>query len=310
MRLPFTAQDPACPEKLRTLLRGARPPVLTVSRPLALPAQHGRAEHPRAVAIVGARLAHPDSVAFTKVLARLVVSTGGVVLSGGALGVDGTAHEAAMEAGGTTWCVAPTAPGRATQGNEDLFARIEASAGGIVWTLPENAQGSRAHFHVRNAVLVALAHLVLVVQAGLKSGSRSAATKALAIQCPLRIIRPATWSGPEFDGSRALIQSGRVIPLESLDDLHTLLGTPVPPPLVSNDADESDESEEAQLSFDLSSDQANLFQKVTQSPQHVDEIAHSVGIRPGQAATLLLTLALENVVVEGPSGFFRRQQLL
>ena len=307
MRTRLTADDPACPESLHPLLLGARPPVLTVSRPLALAGSAGTA--PRAVAIIGARKASAEAIDVTMKLAALVVAAGGVVLSGGALGVDKAAHEGALAAGGVTWCVAPCAPDDVTPDvHKQLFKDIEASAGGMLWTLPEGTPSSRAQFHIRNSVLVALADLVIVAQAGGgQSGSVSAARKALRLGRSVRVVRPAGWSDG-FEGSRLLIRTTRVTPLESLHEMRALLGLP---PLPEERDSEPDVDEgQAQLSFDLSEDQANLFQRMTQSPQHVDEIAHSAGIRPGQAATLLLTLALENVVVEGPSGFFRRQQLL
>ncbi len=311
MRLPFTADDPACTPALRNILEAAQPPTLTLSRPLTLPPPRGIRKVPRSVAIVGARAAERAALAFTKQLAALVVSAGGVVLSGGAIGVDCAAHEGAMAAGGMTWCVAPCGPGLVTpRAHKKLFQRIEASEGGILWTQPDGVTAALGQFHIRNRILVALADLVVVVQAGARSGSIYSATHALAIGCAVRVARPPAW-GCEFAGSRSLLRRGRARALESLDEMRELLDLP---PLVSS-LDEADvgielPNPQAQLSFDLSEDQANLFQKVTQSPQHVDEIAHSVGIRPGQAATLLLTLALENVVVEGPSGFFRRQQLL
>jgi predicted Rossmann fold nucleotide-binding protein DprA/Smf involved in DNA uptake len=40
--------------------------------------------------------------------------------------------------------------------------------------------------------------------------------------------------------------------------------------------------------------------------QHIDEIAAKSGLCMSALATALLTLALEDVVVEGPDGFFRR----
>ncbi len=306
MRTRLTADDPACPEKLRKLLRSARPPVLTVSRPLTLPAPIGAI--PRCVAIIGSREAERVASDFTKKLAALVGSAGGVVLSGGALGVDAAAHEGALAAGGVTWCVAPSAPQSVTPpSHRRLFEDIEQSPGGMLWTLPDDTPSSRQHFHMRNRVLVALADIVIVVQARVRSGSLSAANKALAVGCPVYVVRPGAWSDG-FEGSRMLIQSGKVFALESIHEMRSLLHLP---PLVEAPGDElEDENAEAQLYFDLSEDQAKLFHKVTQSPQHVDEIAHSAGLRAGQAASLLLTLALENVVVEGPSGFFRRQQLL
>jgi hypothetical protein len=42
-------------------------------------------------------------------------------------------------------------------------------------------------------------------------------------------------------------------------------------------------------------------------PLHLDEIAARASSSAQSASAALLTLALENVVVEGPPGFFRRR---
>src|SRR5260221_689824 len=57
------------------------------------------------VAIVGAREATATTIRNARRLARLVVTAGGVVISGGANGTDAAAHRGAIDAGGRTWCV-------------------------------------------------------------------------------------------------------------------------------------------------------------------------------------------------------------
>src|SRR5207302_2308255 len=70
---------------------------------------------------------YPGALAFARTLAREVVLRGGVVVSGGARGIDGAAHEAALDAGGATWVVAPTgADACSPKEHADLFAKVEA----------------------------------------------------------------------------------------------------------------------------------------------------------------------------------------
>jgi DNA processing protein len=51
-----------------------------------------------------------------------------------------------------------------------------------------------------------------------------------------------------------------------------------------------------------------VFRATSAVPLHVDEIASRTGLSMSTVAPSLLTLALENVVVEGPAGFFRRHK--
>ena len=49
-----------------------------------------------------------------------------------------------------------------------------------------------------------------------------------------------------------------------------------------------------------------VLDAVGNEPRHMDELVLRSALPTSAVATALLTLALENVVVEGPSGFFRR----
>jgi DNA processing protein len=46
---------------------------------------------------------------------------------------------------------------------------------------------------------------------------------------------------------------------------------------------------------------------LSNQPLHLDHVAQRAGLPAQAAAAALLTLSLENVVVEGPPGFFRRR---
>jgi predicted Rossmann fold nucleotide-binding protein DprA/Smf involved in DNA uptake len=81
------------PERLRKL-RGAAPPLLFGVGPRALLGRGG-------LAMVGARTANPAALEFTRTVATRCAEQGVQVVSGGARGVDRTAQEATLEAGGT-----------------------------------------------------------------------------------------------------------------------------------------------------------------------------------------------------------------
>src|SRR5262249_14883684 len=56
----------------------------------------------------------------------------------------------------------------------------------------------------------------------------------------------------------------------------------------------------------LDPEEERVLSVLTVEPRHTDEISQEVGLSAPTVATALLTLALEDVVVEGPGGFFRR----
>ncbi len=101
------------------------------------------------------------------------------VLSGGAAGIDTEAHRGALAARGVTVVVAPAGFERPfPEQNAELFGQVVA-AGGAYLSLPEpNCPATRGIFFARNACLVALAHLVVVVESPIRSGARNAAAHA------------------------------------------------------------------------------------------------------------------------------------
>jgi predicted Rossmann fold nucleotide-binding protein DprA/Smf involved in DNA uptake len=56
----------------------------------------------------------------------------------------------------------------------------------------------------------------------------------------------------------------------------------------------------------LTGDARAVYEATSSRPAHLDSIAIGAGQTAQVAMATLLTLALENVVVEGPPGFFRR----
>jgi len=287
------------------------------------------------VAIVGSRSALRESSDFAFTLAAQLARANITVVSGGALGIDAAAHEGALSAGGSTWVVCPTGkdviypPEHAS-----LFGRVQASATGrLIWPFPAPQLQSRESFLYRNSVLVALSEALVVVQARYKSGSRNAVTWARKLARPVWAMTAAPWM-TTFCGSNNEIERGRARPLLSAAQLLRELGvaqTPdqrefafgvvpsrtsiAPTPETTlplphrTDLTKLTESEQRVVAcFEDGSRSAGphdtrRFPRPTAI--HLDAIVIASSLSPAETMTALLTLSLKNVVVEGPSGFFR-----
>jgi DNA processing protein len=283
----------------RALLDLPSPPeVLTLS---------GEIREGRAIAIVGTRKPNADAEAFARQLASVVVSNGGIAVSGGALGVDSATHEAALDAGGVTWMVAATGCDEVLPPkNAALFARIRAGGGVMIWPFEDGIKASPRTFFARNGVLAALAHALVIVQAGAPSGTLNAASWARRLGRPVWAVCAPPWM-PEYVGCASAIERGAK-PLVSVASFLKAVGlipvrrapkpdsTSIPIPAVTPPTPNLSPLE-LQL-LDLLS-----FHK----SQHIDEIAVKSRLSTSVVTTTLLTLALENVVVESPEGFFSRQ---
>lgn len=295
--LTLEPSDPAYPSPL---LRLPHPRAVTLSGPLPLGP---------AVAIVGTRKPIPEARAFAESLAREIARAGGTVVSGGALGIDAAAHEGALAEGGATVCVVGTGRNHVFPPQHvDLYRRIQASSGAMVWPFPDDAAARSAHFLRRNGLLVALARALVVVQAGGGSGALNAASWARKLGKPIWVVPQAPWAFRGFEGSlgelqrgaRPLITTAKLLESVDLSPRGTLpllfrtgLESPLPTPRAP--------SPEV-----LFPELSRLLGVLDTKPRHRDELAESLGMSVAELSSALLTLTLENVVEEGPLGFFSR----
>jgi len=138
---------------------------------------------------------------------------------------------------------------------------------------------------------------------------------------PLWAVPAPPWA-VDFRGSRRLLEEGAHA-LTSiqvlLDSLHlqrnaSLRGSErASEQRIGMSADRTDgidpeANPEPDLGPQRSIEEMMVFRATSAVPLHVDEIASRTGLSMSTVAPSLLTLALENVVVEGPAGFFRRHK--
>jgi DNA processing protein len=175
------------------------------------------------LAIIGARRATPYGLKAATILASWSARQGLPVISGAALGCDQAAHRAALDADGPTVAVLGCAadvdyPVRASL----LLDRVR-NAGAVVSELPWGTSPKRWTFARRNRIIAGLARAVVVVEAGLPSGTFSTADHALATGRDVFAV-PGSIFAPECRGSNRLIRQGAA-PITGVDDLAQELGT-------------------------------------------------------------------------------------
>jgi DNA processing protein len=278
--------------------------LLELDKPPARLTVAGEMTTARTIAVVGTRRPTAEAVAFTRELAAVIVQHGGIVASGGAAGIDGAAHEGALDAGGATWVVAATGPDEVfPRENAPLFARVVAEGGVMIWPFAEGKKASPLTFFARNGILVALANALVIVQANVPSGTMNAARWARKLGRPVWAVCAPPWV-PGFLGCSAAIELGAK-PFVSMAAWLRAVGfvrgrrATATPTAISTSTSTS-------TKLDLAPDELALLSTLSLTKhQHIDEIAAKSGLSAQAVATALLTLTLENVVVEGPEGLFR-----
>ncbi len=160
--------------------------------------------------IVGTRQASAYAVQVCDIMAKGVAGAGAIVVSGGALGIDSTAHKGAMLAGGTTVAVLGCGLGtRYLMQNEPLRAEIR-SHGALVTEFRPFTPAGRHTFPLRNRLISGMSEGLLVVEAGSHSGSLITARCALEQGRDVYAV-PGSVLSTDFAGTNDLINDGAYV---------------------------------------------------------------------------------------------------
>lgn len=250
------------------------------------------------VAIVGTRRASSEGQAFAGTLAADLASAGVSVLSGGAEGIDAAAHRGALTAGGRTLVVAPA--GFHTpfpEQHKQLFEQVVESDGGYLSVCEPNERAHRARFFLRNECLVAMSQVLVVVEAGFRSGARNAAKHARQLGRKLFVVPAAPWV-PQGRGCIAELKAGAA-PLESAKDVLAFLESERAPkrqqlglPLVT--------AERAPPA--LPPGKNAVFDAVHAGAATADEVCQRTGLGAGQVQGELFALRLQGLLGQDPTG--------
>lgn len=185
----------------------------------------GRLPETAGVAVVGTRRISPYGRACAELLTQEIVRLGLTVVSGLALGIDGVAHETALQANGKT--VAVIGGGvddrSITPGSHvGLANRILESGGAVMSEYPPGAPAYPGHFPARNRIIAALSRAVLVIEAPHKSGAMITARLALDMGREVWAV-PGAITQENSQGPNELIRNGAT-PITGPDDIATALG--------------------------------------------------------------------------------------
>jgi len=173
----------------------------------------------RSVSVVGARATTVYGAHVARDLGLGIADRGWTVISGGAYGVDGAAHQGALASdGGVTVAVLACSVDIAyPRGHSDLLDRIR-SQGLLVSEHPPGCAPTRSRFLVRNRLIAALSVGTVVVEAALRSGSLTTARQARDLNRHLMAV-PGPVTSQLSAGSHLLLRKGAVCVTSAADVL-------------------------------------------------------------------------------------------
>ena len=171
-----------------------------------------------AVAIVGSRKPDEYGEAICRILTTTLATAGVMIVSGGALGIDGIAHTHALEAGGKTTVVLGSGLQKPhPHTHKSLFSKIVQSGSAIISELPPSFPAAKFTFPARNRIIAALSDAVVVLQAGENSGALITAAWAQAANIPCFAVPGDIWYQMSA-GTLSLLRSQTTKPLISPAD--------------------------------------------------------------------------------------------
>ena len=163
------------------------------------------------LAMVGSRRASRPGMDTAAAFSRSLASAGFVITSGLAVGIDGAAHQAALDVGGHTIGVLGTGlENFYPQRHCRLAAAMIAQGSAVVSEFPLDAAPQAANFPRRNRIISGLSLGVLVVEASMASGSLITARLAAEQGREVYAI-PGSIHHPAAKGCHQLIRDGAVL---------------------------------------------------------------------------------------------------
>jgi len=170
------------------------------------------------IAVIGSRNVSPYGRHVTEKLASDLARNGLIIVSGLAMGVDGIAHRATIDAGGTAIAVLPCGLDRIYPAtNHNLAKDILNNGGTLVSEYPTNTDPLRQNFIARNRIISGLSLAVLITEAAEKSGSLHTANFALEQGREVMAV-PGNITSQTSVGTNNLIKTGAT-PVTCIEDV-------------------------------------------------------------------------------------------
>lgn len=270
----ITWLDPHYPARLREIHDA---PVILYVRGELLP------EDEWCVTVVGTRKATAYGRAVTQELAGDLATSRVTVVSGLALGADGIAHTAALDAGGRTLAVLGCGVDIIYPPQHRQLASRIVERGAILSDYPPGTEPRADHFPRRNRILSGLALGTLITEGDRKSGAMITARLAMEHNREVFAV-PGSVLSQQSEGPNLLIQQGAKLVRCVADILEELN--------LSMAAHQLNFAEE----IPLDESEAELLARLSNEPTHIDEVRRDSGLPIQTVSSALAMLELKGMV--------------
>lgn len=265
------------------------------------------------LAVVGSRKATTGGCEHARRFARTLGQAGLTIVSGLARGIDGAAHEAALDTLGGTIAVIGTGIDLIYPLRHQALAQRLYREGLVLSEFAIGLPGLTHHFPRRNRLIAGLSLGVLVVEAAERSGSLI--TARLANEAGREVFAiPGSIDNPQASGCHALIRQGaRLVsdPADILDDLAPLRRPARPEPVEgptepAPNPSVRPEPVEGPTHAPLPADHQHILRTLGHDPIDQDHLIDNSGLQAARVLAALITLELDGLIERLPGGRYQR----
>lgn len=238
------------------------------------------------VAIVGSRKPSAYGREVTEQLAGDLAKAGCIIVSGLALGIDGIAQKAALEAGGTVIGVIPNElPDISPQTNYKLAMNIIEKGGAILseWQKGDGKVVNRWSFLERNRLVSGLADAVIITEAAERSGTLNTAAHALSQGRDVFAV-PGNITSPLSAGCNALLKQGAYPATEAKDILQIIA------------PEQLKKSSQNQLPLGSSPEETIIINLIASGVRSGDQLQQQSGLSASNFSTALTMLEINGII--------------
>ncbi len=246
------------------------------------------------IAVVGARNCSVYGRETARAFSAVLSAAGVGVVSGMARGIDGWAHQGALEGGGKTYAVLGNGAEICYPAEHRKLYLSIIKHGGVLSEFPPGTKAAPALFPRRNRIISALSQGVLVVEARQKSGSLITAGQALEQGKDVFVI-PGRIEDALSEGCNHLIKQGAYL-VTSPDEILDFYG------IMKKKKTEN----YTNINFSLETNEKMVYANLSLEPKHLNVLAEELEWESAEVMKCLLSLLKRSLVKEIGNHYYIR----
>lgn len=252
------------------------------------------------VALVGSRQNTQYGLETARRLAHQLAYAGVTVVSGGARGIDTSAHQGALTAKGRTVAVLGTGINLVfPPENAQLYQRI-AQGGAVITQFPFDRPADKQSFPIRNRIVAGMTLGTVVIEANLSSGALITANFAIEYGRQVFAV-PGRIDCPRSKGCHDLIKKGAKL-CEGVEDILSEFEYLYPP----TQRRETPADTGMLPGLELPENERRLLALIGEEEQDIDTLIRGSGLGAAAASASLFSLEMKRLIRQIPGKRFVR----